>query len=271
MNNKSAFEIIEEISSSLENDYLVKARSEGKKTIGFVCSFVPQEILTAAGAVPFRIRATGSTSTDKSEVYMAPTHCSFVRHTLNQALSGAYSFLDGVIFSITCDHSRRMYDNWKYADASPKFRYIMTVPHVTKQIDINGFVRDLKKMADVAAELTGQIVTIEKLRESIKLYDKQRDVILKINETRKSQSPSVTGLEMLKLYQSLMSIPVEDGIVLAEKFLEELQTRPSVVDSDALRFILSSSHYEDHKHLAAIESKKTIIVQDSGCIGSGHF
>jgi benzoyl-CoA reductase/2-hydroxyglutaryl-CoA dehydratase subunit BcrC/BadD/HgdB len=31
---------------------------EGKKIIGYICSFVPLEMITAAGCVPFRVRET---------------------------------------------------------------------------------------------------------------------------------------------------------------------------------------------------------------------
>ena len=40
-------------------DYGVRARelkNEGKKVIGYVCSFVPLEIISASGAIPFRVR-----------------------------------------------------------------------------------------------------------------------------------------------------------------------------------------------------------------------
>ena len=50
------------IFDTIENyykDYGVRAKElkkEGKKFIGYVCSFVPLEIITAAGCIPFRVR-----------------------------------------------------------------------------------------------------------------------------------------------------------------------------------------------------------------------
>ena len=40
-------------------DYGLRAKElkkEGKKMIGYICSFVPLEIITAAGCIPFRVR-----------------------------------------------------------------------------------------------------------------------------------------------------------------------------------------------------------------------
>lgn len=267
----NVFSIIDRVSSSIKNEYQEEAIAAGKKVIGYVCSFVPNEILTAAGALPFRVRATGSRSSDKSEVYFAPTHCSFVRHTFNQALSGEFDFLDGILFATTCDHARRMFDNWRYADNPPSFRYIMTVPHVTKQNDIRGFVKDLKRLAGAVSGLTGEAVSKGKLKEIIGLYNRQRNLLAEINELRKQHPPPITGLEMLKLHQTLTSVPVDEGIKLLEELLDELKNREPVVDSDAIRLLITSSHYEDHNHMAALESNKIVFVQDAGCIGNGHF
>ena len=40
-------------------DYGLRAKElkkEGKKLIGYICSLVPLEIITAAGCIPFRVR-----------------------------------------------------------------------------------------------------------------------------------------------------------------------------------------------------------------------
>jgi benzoyl-CoA reductase/2-hydroxyglutaryl-CoA dehydratase subunit BcrC/BadD/HgdB len=40
-------------------DYGLRAKAlkeEGKRVIGYICSFVPLEIITASGCIPFRVR-----------------------------------------------------------------------------------------------------------------------------------------------------------------------------------------------------------------------
>ena len=56
MNEKSS--VMSKVDKAYE-DYGARAKelaSQGKKMIGYICSFVPLEMITAAGCVPFRVR-----------------------------------------------------------------------------------------------------------------------------------------------------------------------------------------------------------------------
>jgi benzoyl-CoA reductase/2-hydroxyglutaryl-CoA dehydratase subunit BcrC/BadD/HgdB len=62
-----------------------------KKVVGYFCSYAPEEIIWAAGALPFRIFSR------KSGIHLADRHlqsycCSLVRGVLEEALSGALKF-----------------------------------------------------------------------------------------------------------------------------------------------------------------------------------
>jgi benzoyl-CoA reductase/2-hydroxyglutaryl-CoA dehydratase subunit BcrC/BadD/HgdB len=83
---------IEQIASESDNYLLGEARLSGKKIIGHFCSYVPVEVLHAAGLVPYRMRAVGSTGTDLADGYYAPLNCSYVRHCFNKALKGTLIF-----------------------------------------------------------------------------------------------------------------------------------------------------------------------------------
>ncbi len=87
-------------------------KEQGGRGMGYLCSAVPEEIFTAAGFLPFRIRATGSTGTELSDAHFTNLNCSFVRHCFNVALLGEYDFLDGVVLVNSCDNLRRIYDHW---------------------------------------------------------------------------------------------------------------------------------------------------------------
>ena len=54
-------------------DYGVRAKElkqEGKKFIGYICSFVPVEIIEAAGFIPFRIRGDVNEPITKGDTQM---------------------------------------------------------------------------------------------------------------------------------------------------------------------------------------------------------
>ena len=70
---------------TLYQDYGKRARelnSEGKKLVGYVCSFVPIELITAAGCVPFRIRGDISEPITKGDTLLETIVCPFIRSCL---------------------------------------------------------------------------------------------------------------------------------------------------------------------------------------------
>ena len=84
----------------------------GKKVVGYVCSYLPEELILAAGAHPLRLLGT------KENIHLADSHlqsycCSLVRGILEEALSGKNDFLDGMVFPHTCDSIQRLSDIWR--------------------------------------------------------------------------------------------------------------------------------------------------------------
>ena len=61
----------EGVSGTLLNPYIEEWKHQGKKVLGFNCSFFPEEILHAARLLPFRIRGTGCTETSLADSFLA--------------------------------------------------------------------------------------------------------------------------------------------------------------------------------------------------------
>jgi len=66
-----------EASTALNNKYLTQWKKNGKKVVGYTCSYVPDEIFHAAGILPFRIRGFGATDTTIGDTYLAPSFAAF--------------------------------------------------------------------------------------------------------------------------------------------------------------------------------------------------
>jgi len=58
-----AFQKFAEAAASIMNPEIRAWKDNGGKVVGFFCSTVPEELFTAAGLLPFRMRGTGSNST----------------------------------------------------------------------------------------------------------------------------------------------------------------------------------------------------------------
>ena len=76
----TALEELTTVSRDIANPYLDAWRRQGKKAVGFFCSYVPEEILYAGGILPYRVRPTTCPpETHLADAYVSHLNCTFVR------------------------------------------------------------------------------------------------------------------------------------------------------------------------------------------------
>ena len=106
------------------NQVLMDYVDQGGKTVGFMYQDTPEEIITAAGAAPIYLRGTTSEGTEMAEAFFPQLTCNYTKHTYNEILDGKWDFLDGAVLYNLCDHSRRIYDNWKTIPGNPAYHFM---------------------------------------------------------------------------------------------------------------------------------------------------
>ena len=129
MGQSKALSEFEKVSGTLLNSYIEEWKTQGKKVLGYNCSYFPEEIVHAAGLLPFRIRGTGCTETALADSYLARANCSFARACLEHLLQGRYDFLDSAVFVYSCDHMCTAHNSWKALGKLPLIKNIISVPH----------------------------------------------------------------------------------------------------------------------------------------------
>jgi benzoyl-CoA reductase/2-hydroxyglutaryl-CoA dehydratase subunit BcrC/BadD/HgdB len=106
------FQPLDDIVSSPGNYARDWKAETGRPVVGYMCSYAPEEIITAAGALPFRI-FSGYGSISLADAHLQAYSCSLIRGVLEDALSGKLDFLDGMVFPHTCDSIQRLSDIWR--------------------------------------------------------------------------------------------------------------------------------------------------------------
>jgi benzoyl-CoA reductase subunit C len=263
-------EKINDISASTVNSVLAEAKNDGEKIMGYFCSYVPEEIIHAAGFIPYRMRAIENNGTTLADTYFAPTVCSFTRQCFDKALNGDFDFLDGLIFMNGCDHNRRLYDNWRYAEIKPDFLHMLSVPHTMAESSIQTYKEDLLGLKAAIETRFGVTLTDDKIADAIRLYNRKRQLLSLISETRKREKVPIKGSEFLSIMLAITALPINTVINILESVLREMEGR--VVNSDTdLRVFVSASCLEEVDHLQLIEESGSIVVADKICLGAPHY
>jgi benzoyl-CoA reductase/2-hydroxyglutaryl-CoA dehydratase subunit BcrC/BadD/HgdB len=149
------------------------AGQSGREVVGYVCSYVPAELIHAAGFIPLRL-LLGPPPGDTAGTYMQGFCCSFARSLLEGLGDGTYDYLSAVVMPHTCDTIRNMSD--LLDTVVPELRvFKLMVPTVTHTGEALEFmVEELRVLKVGLEELASREVTDSDLYESIELYNRVR-------------------------------------------------------------------------------------------------
>ncbi len=270
LKKSSALEELLNVKTGLENPYVRKWKEEGKRIIGYVCTYAPEELIHSFGMLPYRTGAAGCTATDKADVYLHRFNCTYVRCLLQMGLSGNYDFLDGFCFLNGCEQLRRLYDIW-HRKVDTKFTDMITIPHVISERRFNWYLEDIKKFAENLASAFGLgVINKDKLRNSIKIYNETRSLMQELYDLRKQENPPISGTEAMKIAIAFFTMPKEIFNELMKDALEEIKQRPGISDYRA-RLMIAGSYMDDTFLLELIEETGGLVVADNLCFGYRHF
>ena len=253
----------------LLNPWIDNWKKEGKKVLGYFCTYIPDEVIHAADILPVRIRARGATDTPMGDAYMTDTACSFTRCCLELAHRKQYEFLDGIISCNSCDQIRRLYDNIRYKTPFP-FHHLLSTPGNVNEITIDWFKHEVFKFKEVLEKNFGVNITDEKLRNAIKTYNNSRTLLKQLYMLRKREAPPITGTEIMNVLTAAVSIPREQFNELLTQELKEADGREGVSNYKA-RIMLIGSMLDEPEYVKIIEDLGGLVVTDSLCLGTRYF
>ena len=262
-----AFEQFNEATKTLFNPVLQNWKNQGGKIVGYFCSTVPEEIITAAGLVPIRMRATGSTSTERSDAFFSSINCSFARHCFNMALIGEFKFLDGVICVNSCDHVRRIYDNWIRFVPDTKFVEFMILPRKTEPAQVAWYRDEINLLRGKLEKRFGVKITDKTLWKAIKLHNETRRLQKKLYELRKQEKPPITGAETLAVMVAGTAMPKEQYNNMLRELLDELSGTKGPGGHRA-RLLIVGGILDDPAYIRVIEEQGGLVATDSLCFGT---
>ena len=227
------------------NPHLQAYKENDGKIIGAFCSYVPEEMIMAAGMTPFRMRAVGSTKTALGDIWFSSFNCSYVRHLFDLALDHKFQFLDGLVFINSCDHIRRMFDNWKAALGYPSFLHMLAVPRKNSESAVKWYYQELQILRDKLQEHFQTSITDQALRESIQVSNQTRSLLSKLYEMRKDDSPPITGAETLSVIMAGTALPRPHFNQMLDELIEEIPGRQAY-PPDTPRLMIQSGCLELH-------------------------
>ncbi|MGA9187481.1 MAG: double-cubane-cluster-containing anaerobic reductase [Methanosarcina sp.] len=257
---------------------ITEERKTGKKVVGTLCLFVPDEIILAAGADRVILCGGKNDTVSIAEQYLPRNICPLVKSSfgsiINDGCSGVrscsqFGLVDMVVAENTCDSKKKMYELLE--DYVPT--YVLDLPQRPDSPEaIKYFLEELNKFKSVMERLTGNKVTVEQLKKEIKSLNETRQLLHRLYDLRKVDPPLISGLDVLKVMQKQYFLSTDE----LKKSLCMLIDEAEQVEADWAhkpRIMISGCPMAggNTKVPEIIESKGGVIVAEESCTGTRSF
>lgn len=264
------------IFNTIENyykDYGLRAKElnkEGKKIIGYVCSFVPLEIITAAGCIPFRVRGNIHEPITKGDTLLETIVCPYYRSVFDLSVKGKYDFLSGLVIPHGCDSMVRSYSAWSYSLPYSYFHFV-NIPSVCVESSFEFFGAELNDFRKSLGEFVGKAITDDDLARAIRIHNENRDKVRALYEFRKADPPLLSGTELAMLLTVGSSLPIQESNILFDQVLTEVRKRGKSSLKKAPRIFIDGACLDNIELIKLVEELGGNVVADTICNGARDY
>lgn len=144
----------------------------GRIPIGYFCPYVPEELLQAAGTVPLRLMDM-PVKISHAQAHLPAYCCHLVKSSLENYLRGDLDFLQGIVFSQSCDTMKGLADIWTIEGRLP-FQFNLMVPtRLNSPLARDYFRIEVENLKAALEKKLGKI-SDESLKEAVRLFNQIR-------------------------------------------------------------------------------------------------
>jgi len=244
-------------------------KKEGKKIIGYPCAFVPAEIITALGFVPYRIFGDMKESVTEADRALPASFCPVMRSCLDCAFKARDDFVDGIVVAHSCDPQEKTARVWESYIKYPYFHFI-DLPGSLRAESLEYFKGQLTDFRKTLESFAGKELSRQTLIAAIQSHNKQRALVREVYELTKPDPPLISGTEILQSVKAVLSLPVEEGNQLLSEVIGEVKVRRNGPEKKPARLLTWTSTLDDYDLMDVLESGANVVMDDS-CGGIRPF
>ncbi len=153
-------------------EQLKKYRSQGMKAIGCTPYYAPEELIEAAGMVPFGLWGKAGVP-KKAREYFASFYCSLAQMNMEMALDGSLDGLSAVLFSVLCDTLRPASQNFKVGADIPML-FLAHPQNRRTGYGVTYFAQLLENLCTELEKISDRPIGEEDIRRAIRIYNENR-------------------------------------------------------------------------------------------------
>ena len=267
LNTLNALSEMQRLTSPFPESVTVKDwKATGRMVIGWYNPYVPEEIIHAAGMLPFEVTGDNEpVQMQGAEAHIYSNSCSKIRTCWQLGLDGKYSFLDGFVSTHMCDQDMRLFEVWSYYKKLP-YMHLLYAPRKRDEVGVQLYLKDLEGFRDTLSQYLICRIPDLHVSNSIKVYNRGRELMQQLYELRKRDRPPVTGAEAIEVSKAAARLPRERFNQLMEQLLDEVKRTGREIKKGK-RLMLIGNDLHNTTQVVALESTDAVVVVDEMDIG----
>ncbi|NLL18711.1 MAG: 2-hydroxyacyl-CoA dehydratase [Clostridia bacterium] len=253
---------------------LKELKEKGTKVVGFYCTYGPQELAVAAGAVCVGLCGTKEDPIPAAEKDLPRNLCPLIKSSYGFAVSDTcpfFHFSDLIIGETTCDGKKKMFELM----AKIKPTHVMQLPQFPKEeASLALMYEEMKRVKAEMEKHLGVTITDEAIGEAIAILNEERRTMKEFFDLNQAKPALITGMDLLKIsWQLGFHANRRERTVLLRRLIDELKAKAAegyhVGNESTPRILLTGTPtgLGSEKVIRLVEECGGLVVSIENCTG----
>lgn len=248
-------------------------RKKGGKVIGTFCVFVPDEVILAANAIGVGLCAGSQFWIEDGEKVLPRNMCPLIKAFMGAKVGGTCPYFqscDMIIGETTCDGKKKAWEVLE--DYVPV--HVMDLPQMKRDKDYTSWGSEIKDLIAKVEGLTGNKVTVESLKEGIKIANAKRRALKRLYDLRKYKPSPISGLDCLLISQIAFYDDPHRFVEKLNELCDELDEKvKNLKDQGKKRLMITGTPMAlpNWKLHSIIEGLNAQVIVEETCTGTRYF
>lgn len=174
-----------------------KAKEEGRKVVGTYCTYAPDELMLAAGAIPIGLCGTKDDPIPAAEEILPRNLCPLIKSSYGFAATDTCPFFmaaDLIVAETTCDGKKKMFE--LLAQIKPvHLMHLPQFPHAALSLAL--WTDEIHRLKTVLEEKFGVKITDEKIRAAIRMKNEENRARRRLHELNRHKPALLSGIQII--------------------------------------------------------------------------
>ncbi|MFW0764466.1 double-cubane-cluster-containing anaerobic reductase [Trabulsiella odontotermitis] len=193
--------LFDQFSEARQKGFLtvMELKDRGIPLVGTYCTFMPQEIPMAAGAVVVSLCSTSDETIEEAEKDLPRNLCPLIKSSYGFGKTDKcpyFYFSDLVVGETTCDGKKKMYEYM--ADFKPV--HVMQLPNSADDAASRALWKaEMRRLQQAVEARFGKTIDESALRDAIVLKNRERRALADFYRLGQLNPPALSGVDLLKV------------------------------------------------------------------------